>query len=183
MESDLTSFTYHRATRLSDALAHLGRAGACAYAGGTDLLVGLRHRAEWVAGVRHLVDIKDIHDARGIELDGDMLRIGALSTTRETRVEFDGPPNGARAGHGGIANIRAVAACERHCWRQRDDAASSRRRGHCPPRARCDRRIRHARPARNRAPSDRRGDVTRRTTTSWLAVTRASCAPGGSQLV
>ena len=83
MEEDVTSFTYHRATGRADALAHLSREGACAYAGGTDLLVALRHRAEWVAGVRHLVDIKDVDDARGIQLDGDMLRIGALTTARE----------------------------------------------------------------------------------------------------
>ena len=83
MESELTPFTYHRAAGRADALAHLNREGACAYAGGTDLLVGLRHRAGWVSGVRHLVDVKDVHDARGIQLDGDMLHIGALCTAQE----------------------------------------------------------------------------------------------------
>ena len=78
--SDLPPFTYHRARGLHDAMSHLARAGACTYAGGTDLLVALRQRAEWVADVRHLVDIKALPEAAGITRLGDSLRIGALTT-------------------------------------------------------------------------------------------------------
>jgi carbon-monoxide dehydrogenase medium subunit len=78
--SDLPPFTYHRATGVEDALAHLRRDGSYPYAGGTDLLVALRHRAEWVADVRHLVDIKGVTPAQGITRSGDSIRIGALTT-------------------------------------------------------------------------------------------------------
>ena len=61
-------------------MSHLAREGASTYAGGTDLLVALRHRATWVADVRHLVDIKGVHEAAGITRLGDSLRIGALTT-------------------------------------------------------------------------------------------------------
>lgn len=81
--SDLPSFTYHRARDLEDALEHLQRNGAHVYAGGTDLVVALRLRADWVAGIRHLVDIKDVREAHGIARAGGTLRIGALATARE----------------------------------------------------------------------------------------------------
>lgn len=81
--SDLPPFTYHRATDLTNALAQLRRPGASVYAGGTDLVVALRNRAPWASGIRHLVDIKDLAEARGIERQRETLRIGALTTARE----------------------------------------------------------------------------------------------------
>lgn len=75
--------TYHRAVSLADARRHLGRRGACVYAGGTDLLVALRAGAPWVAGVRHLVDIKGLDALRGIARVGDAIRIGSLVTGAE----------------------------------------------------------------------------------------------------
>lgn len=81
--SDLQPFTYHRAADLRNALAELRRPGACVYAGGTDLVVALRNRAPWVSGIRHLVDIKDVTEARGIVRQRETLRIGALTTARD----------------------------------------------------------------------------------------------------
>lgn len=81
--SDLPPFTYHCARSIGDALSQLQQPGACAYAGGTDLIVALRQRAAWVSGINHLVDIKEISEARGITLRNGVLRVGALTTASE----------------------------------------------------------------------------------------------------
>jgi CO/xanthine dehydrogenase FAD-binding subunit len=81
--SDLPPFSYHRASRLADAIEHLTRRGACAYAGGTDQIAAMRGRAGWTHEVRHLVDIKSLGEAQGIERRRDVLRIGALVSAGE----------------------------------------------------------------------------------------------------
>src|SRR5262245_22487625 len=81
--SDLPELSYCRPRHLDDALRALARPGACAYAGGTDLLVALTTRAPWTAGVRELVDIKELDVARGVTEVDDALRIGALTTADE----------------------------------------------------------------------------------------------------
>lgn len=75
--------TYHRAASVADARRHLARRGARVYAGGTDLVVALRDGAEWVHGVRHLVDIKGLDALRDVVVSNGEVRIGALVTAAE----------------------------------------------------------------------------------------------------
>ncbi len=84
---DLPSLRYSRPATLRAALAALARPGACAYAGGTDLLIALGERRRWARFVRELVDVKGLAEARGItRLDGG-LRIGALATGAELAAD------------------------------------------------------------------------------------------------
>jgi carbon-monoxide dehydrogenase medium subunit len=80
---DLPDLEYSRPRALSEALDALSRPGSCVYAGGTDLLLALSARAPWTVGLRRLVDVKTIPEARGITDAGDHLRIGALVTAAE----------------------------------------------------------------------------------------------------
>lgn len=60
----LHEYTYHRPTRLADALALLGgREDALAVAGGTDLMPNMKHR---LFTPRHLVALKGIAELRGV---------------------------------------------------------------------------------------------------------------------
>ncbi len=82
----------HRATSVQQAatmMATLG-AGARLLAGGTDLLIQLRRGA---IHCDHLVDIGRIADLDGIAVDGDAVRIGALTRHRaiERHDGFAGP--------------------------------------------------------------------------------------------
>jgi aerobic carbon-monoxide dehydrogenase medium subunit len=70
---------YHRATSLEDALEALAEPDARALAGGQSLLAVLKLR---VARPSVLVDIGRL-DLRGVEVTGNELRIGALSTWNE----------------------------------------------------------------------------------------------------
>jgi len=81
--ADLPALRYSRPRRLAEALTALARPGACAYAGGTDLLVALADRRPWVRFVREVVDIKALDVARGITRVDGALRIGALVTADE----------------------------------------------------------------------------------------------------
>jgi len=81
--SDLPELSYCRPRRLEEALRALARPGACAYAGGTDLLVALGAGQAWTRGIRELVDIKDLDTAKGITKVGASLRVGALTTAAE----------------------------------------------------------------------------------------------------
>ena len=81
--SDLPAFSYTRPRDLATALVALARPGACIYAGGTDVLVALAARQEWLRFVRQVVDVKDITEAKGIRDLGTHLRIGALVTADE----------------------------------------------------------------------------------------------------
>jgi CO/xanthine dehydrogenase FAD-binding subunit len=70
----VTSFDYHRPQSLLEASDLLRRDDAVALAGGTDLLVAIRHRTRRPTLVVDLKSVADIGDR--IELEGDRLRIG-----------------------------------------------------------------------------------------------------------
>ena len=80
---DLPDLQYSKPRALREALDALSQPGSCVYAGGTDLLIALSARAPWAAGVRRLVDIKGVPEARHINDAGGHLRIGALVTAAE----------------------------------------------------------------------------------------------------
>ncbi len=111
LRKDGTELTYHRAESLGDARAQLRRRGACVYAGGTDLVVALRAGAPWVAGVRHLVDIKSLDALRGVSMLNGLLRIGALVTARElaasAMVRRHTPVLGEAAAQSSAPGVRA----------------------------------------------------------------------------
>ena len=70
----MTTFDYHRPDTLVEASALLARDDAVALAGGTDLLVALRHDETRPAVV---VDLKSVAEIGGeIVIEGDLLRIG-----------------------------------------------------------------------------------------------------------
>jgi aerobic carbon-monoxide dehydrogenase medium subunit len=75
----LPPFSMHQPTTLDEASEMLGQYGedACAYAGGTELLLAMKQ-----AGLRygHLVDLKTIPGLNGVEAADGGLRIGALAT-------------------------------------------------------------------------------------------------------
>jgi carbon-monoxide dehydrogenase medium subunit len=75
-------FDYERATSVDGAIAALGRLGpeARVIAGGHSLLPMMKLR---LAGPTHLVDINDLHELSYIRVEGDEIRIGALTRHRE----------------------------------------------------------------------------------------------------
>lgn len=74
-------FAYHRASSLADAQRLLGRSpGAKLLAGGHSLLPLLKLR---LAAPAALIDIGHLSELRGITVDGDTIRIGALTTHAE----------------------------------------------------------------------------------------------------
>jgi carbon-monoxide dehydrogenase medium subunit len=78
----ITAIAYHRPATLVEACA-LGRelgSEAAFLAGGTELLPDY-HRAHETA--RHLIALDRIPELQGIRVDGDVLRIGALSTVAQ----------------------------------------------------------------------------------------------------
>ncbi len=78
----LPPFTVHRPGSVGQAsrlLADLGD-DAAAYCGGTELLLAMKLG---LASYEHLVDLKRVHGLRGIDTDGDLVRIGAATTHRE----------------------------------------------------------------------------------------------------
>jgi len=75
----MRDFAYARATDLTQAVAALA-AGAVAVAGGTELLNWMRLG---IADTDAVVDIGHLAELRGITVEGDVLRIGALATLDE----------------------------------------------------------------------------------------------------
>jgi carbon-monoxide dehydrogenase medium subunit len=75
----LPPFTIHQPSSLTEASEMLGHYGddACAYAGGTELMLSMKQ-----AGLRygHLVDLKTIPGLNAIEAEDGSLRLGALAT-------------------------------------------------------------------------------------------------------
>jgi carbon-monoxide dehydrogenase medium subunit len=71
----MTTFDYHRPDSLAEAFDLLGHAGAVVLAGGTDLLVAIRHHKSHPAVVVDLKSVAEIGDE--IEIEGDLLRVGA----------------------------------------------------------------------------------------------------------
>jgi len=77
----VSSFSYVRPTSLKDAIRELSQPGACALAGGTDLLGCLR---DGVFTARKVVSIGGLSDLRQIQTGGaGGVRVGALSTLTE----------------------------------------------------------------------------------------------------
>jgi aerobic carbon-monoxide dehydrogenase medium subunit len=77
----LSRFEMHQPASLQEAsqmLAHYGEDSGF-YAGGTELLLAMRHKA---LNYRHLIDLKVIQGLDTIELHGDRLDIGAACTHR-----------------------------------------------------------------------------------------------------
>ena len=74
-----TAFEYHRAGNVAEAVALLQQYGADAklLAGGHSLLPVMKLR---LAEPGHLIDIGRIRELRGVQADGDRIRIGALTT-------------------------------------------------------------------------------------------------------
>ena len=72
--------SYHAAETVDDALAALA-SGARAVAGGTDLVVGARQGKAPLPG--SIVAIHRLAELRGVDLDGDTLHVGALTTHEE----------------------------------------------------------------------------------------------------
>ena len=80
-------FAYTRATDTGESLAAFG-AAVRPYAGGTDLLTRMKLG---ISTPERLLDIKSLDLPRGIERDGDTLRLGALTTLVEIE-RHDFPP-------------------------------------------------------------------------------------------
>ncbi|RBQ14715.1 xanthine dehydrogenase family protein subunit M [Spongiactinospora rosea] len=72
-----TGFTYLRPLTVADLIRDLAEPGAFALAGGTDL-VPLRAAGAIIPAV--LVDVKHVAELRGVEPEGDAIRIGAATT-------------------------------------------------------------------------------------------------------
>lgn len=111
----LPRFTLHRPATVAEAaglLASFGDEGA-AYAGGTELLLAMKHR---VLRYSHLVDLKHVAGLGGVRLERDepgaRLVIGALATHRELErhplVCAHLPAYAALSA--GVANVRVRAA-------------------------------------------------------------------------
>jgi 4-hydroxybenzoyl-CoA reductase subunit beta len=75
----LHPYTYHRPSRLHDALAVLAEHGddAMPIAGGTDLVPNMKHRL-FTPG--HLVALRDVQEMRGVTIRDGRIRVGACET-------------------------------------------------------------------------------------------------------
>ena len=76
----MRDFAYARAGTAESAVGTLGDAGTSVIAGGTELLNWFRLG---IAAADRVVDIGGLDELRGIDRDGDDLRIGALATLNE----------------------------------------------------------------------------------------------------
>lgn len=76
------AFEYHRPTDIASALATLSEFGdeARVVAGGHSLIPMMKLR---MAAIGHLIDLQDIADLKGIRIDGNAVRIGAMVTQQE----------------------------------------------------------------------------------------------------
>lgn len=72
---------------MEEALEALERPGARLLAGGTDLMVALRHSSPWAASVQEVVDIKGVAAAAGVRDEGSVLHVGALVTAAELECD------------------------------------------------------------------------------------------------
>lgn len=84
----LPPFAYHRPTSLDEALSLLAVHGdeAMLVAGGTDVMPNLKHRLHEPS---HLVALGEVGELRGIEVEGDWLRIGAGETLSAVAADPD----------------------------------------------------------------------------------------------
>lgn len=77
----MKTFEYATPASLEEASALLREDGAAALAGGSQLLLTFK----WMPPPRLLVNLKRLPGLRGISLDGDEVRIGALTTLADIR--------------------------------------------------------------------------------------------------
>lgn len=77
---ELPDLLYTRPQDRAQAIEALARPGTAVYAGGTDLLMAIAARQPWSAGIRELVDVKGLAEAREMTDSGEHLRIGACVT-------------------------------------------------------------------------------------------------------
>ncbi len=83
----LPTFTYHRPSTVEEALAALAdHPGARVLAGGTDLLVNMKHRVELP---QTLVGLSKVDGLRGITREPDRTVIGARTTLKEIQQHAD----------------------------------------------------------------------------------------------
>src|ERR1700746_3147554 len=77
----LSRFEIHQPSRIAEASQMLGHYGdeAAIYAGGTELLLAMRHRA---LSYSHLIDLKVIPGLSAIEAHDGVIEIGAACTHR-----------------------------------------------------------------------------------------------------
>jgi carbon-monoxide dehydrogenase medium subunit len=107
----LPRFTLHRPRTLGEALALLAEHGdeAAPYAGGTELLLAMKHR---VLRYAHLVDLKRVPGLGDVALAGGALVLGALAThrtlERDPLVRRHLPAYAAMSAQ--VANVRVRAA-------------------------------------------------------------------------
>ena len=81
----IKEFDYLKPATLSEAISHNQYRGqAKIFAGGTDLLVQMKH---WQVTPKCLINIKGIPDLTR-SLDGDLLRIGCLVTHKDYQIQI-----------------------------------------------------------------------------------------------
>lgn len=72
------AFNYHKVTSLADAEAIMGKSGDGKYlAGGQTMLPTMKHR---LASPEDIIDLAGISELKGIEVSGDSVTIGAMTT-------------------------------------------------------------------------------------------------------
>lgn len=104
-------FTLHRPRTIAQALDLMATHGedATYYAGGTEMLIAMKAR---VVLFPHVIDLKGIDELRGIEVDEEGARIGALATHHQISRDEGirrGWPAYARLSHH-VANVRVRIA-------------------------------------------------------------------------
>ena len=143
-----SALSLERPRSLKQALTMLaGDPALTPIAGCTDVYVGLHFGT---MPERRFIDLWDLKELRGISVDGDVLRIGALTTYTEIIAVEDRPEARADA-RGGVARSRRRADPEsRHARRQRRQRLAGRRHA-----AGAGRRERAHRPAQSRRRRER----------------------------
>ena len=80
-------FTYHRATSVADAAARLAEAAdGSLLAGGQTLIPTLKQR---LAAPSDLIDLGRVPELKGIEVTGEAVRIGAMTTHAEVAASAE----------------------------------------------------------------------------------------------
>ncbi len=133
----LPSFRYIRPRTVAEAVKALAEPGACAHAGGTDLVGCLR---DGVFGAKAVVSLSDLAELRGISAAKDGgLRIGALATlaeiARHAGIVKGWPALAQGAGAAASPQLRNQGTlggnlCQRpRCWYFRGDFDCARKGG------------------------------------------------------
>ena len=113
----LSRFEIHQPGSVREAsqmLAHYGE-DAGIYAGGTELLLAMRHEA---LNYRHLIDLKVIPGLDAIEVRDGTLEIGAACDASQHRALGAGAREAAGAGGTGVARGECARARDGNAGRQ-----------------------------------------------------------------